>query len=289
MERIADALELARQNAAPAGVIRSNRVTRLHEEEDQPPTAAEIKYTRTRTVTVPAEMLREQRIVAGFDSGGYKDAYKILCTQIVQRLRDNGWNALAVTSPGSREGKTLTAINLAISLGREVDQTVLLVDADLRSPRIHRYFGLPPGPGLSDFLISNTPLQDILVHPGLGRFVILPGGKPILNSSEMLGSQKMMSLVQELKTRYPSRIVVFDLPPVLSAADALAFAPYVDAAVMVVEEGGSDRDEVQRAAEMLSSTRLIGTILNKSRQAEIVPAEERRPGWFGRLFGSGQD
>ena len=287
MERIADALELARQNAVPAGVIRSNRVTSLRE-EDKPPAAADVKYTRTRTFTVSPGTLREQRIVAGFDSGGYKDAYKILCTQIVQRLRDNGWNALAVTSPGSREGKTLTAINLAISLGREVDQTVLLVDADLRTPRIHRYFGLPPGPGLSDFLISNTPLQDILVHPGLGRFVILPGGKPILNSSEMLGSQKMMALVQELKNRYPSRIVVFDLPPVLSAADALAFSPYVDAAVMVVEEGGSDRDEVQRAAEMLSSTRLIGTILNKSRQADVAPAEERRPGWFGRLFGSRQ-
>jgi capsular exopolysaccharide synthesis family protein len=288
VDRIADALELARQNATPAGVIRSNRVTQLRE-EDHPPAAAEIKYTRTRTVTVSAETLRDHRIVAGFDSGAYKDSYKILCTQIVQRLRDNGWNALAVTSPGSREGKTLTAINLAISLGREVDQTVLLVDADLRTPRIHRYFGLPPGPGLSDFLVANTPLQDILVHPGLGRFVVLPGGKPILNSSEMLGSQKMMALVQELKNRYPSRIVVFDLPPVLSAADALAFSPYVDAAVMVVEEGGSDRDEVQRAAEMLSSTRLIGTILNKSRQAEIESAEPRAPGWFGRLFGRETD
>ncbi len=284
MERIADALELARRNAAPAGVIRSNRVTRLHEEMEPPP-ADGIKYTRTRTVTVSPETLREQRIVAGFDSGGYKDAYKILCTQILQRLRDNGWNALAVTSPGSREGKTLTAINLAISLGREVDQTVLLVDADLRSPRVHRYFGLPPGPGLSDFLIANTPLQDILVHPGIDRFVILPGGNPILNSSEMLGSQKMMALVQELKNRYPSRIVIFDLPPVLSAADALAFSPYVDAAVIVVEEGGSDREAVQHAAEMLSSTRLIGTVLNKSRQSKIAPAEARRSGWLGRMFG----
>ncbi len=287
MERIADALERARQNAAPTGVIRSNRVTRLHEESTEAAAGdgAEIKYTRTRTVTVPVETLREQRIVGGFESGGYQDAYKILCTQILQRLRENGWNALAVTSPGSREGKTLTAINLAISLSRELDQTVLLVDADLRTPRIHRYFGLPPGPGLSDFLISNTPLQDILVHPGIGRFVILPGGRPILNSSEMLGSQKMMSLVQELKSRYPSRIVVFDLPPVLSAADALAFAPYVDAAVMVVEEGGTDRDEVQRAAEMLSSTRLIGTILNKSRQVGLMHEQATKIGRFGRLFG----
>jgi Mrp family chromosome partitioning ATPase len=161
---------------------------------------------------------------------------------------------------------------------------VLLVDADLRSPRIHKYFDLPPGPGLSDFLLSNTPLEDILVHPGLGRFVILPGGKPLFNSSEMLGSQKMMALVQELKSRYPSRIVLFDLPPVLSAADALAFSPYVDAAVMVVEEGGTGRDDVLRAAEMLGSTRLIGTILNKSRQPAAAPETQARS-WFGRLFG----
>jgi exopolysaccharide/PEP-CTERM locus tyrosine autokinase len=282
LDRIADALERARESAAPAGVIRSNRVTRLREESHEAD-PAEIRYTRTRTVQVAPAALREQRIVGGFEAGGYKDSYKILCTQILQRLRENGWNALAVTSPRGREGKTLTAINLAISLSQEVDQTVLLVDADLRTPGIHGYFDLPPGPGLSDFLISKTALADILVHPGIERLVILPGGRPLANSSEMLGSQKMMALVQELKNRYPSRIVVFDLPPVLSAADALAFAPYVDAAVLVVEEGGTDLAEVQRAAEMLDSTRLIGTVLNKSRQAGVVD-ESPAPGWLGRLL-----
>ena len=285
MDRIADALERARENAGPIGVIRSNRTTRRREENGDAG-SGRIRYTRTRTVTISAEVLREQRIVGGFESGAYKDSYKILCTQILQRLRHNGWNALAVTSPRGREGKTLTAINLAISLAQEVDQTVLLVDADLRTPHVHRYFGLPAGSGLSDFLIGNASVEDILVHPGIARFVILPGGGALLNSSEMLGSQKMMSLVQELKTRYPSRIVIFDLPPVLSAADSLAFSPYVDAAVLVVEEGGTDRDDVHRAAEMLSSTRLIGTVLNKSRQVKSVgypPQQTDQPGrWFRR-------
>lgn len=283
MDRIADALERVRQEAGPVGVIRPNRTARPRPQAHVAgPT--EIRYTRTRTVTVSRELLREQRIVAGFEAGSYKDSYKILCTQVLQRLRENGWNALALTSPGAREGKSLTAINLAVSLALEVDQTVLLVDADLRSPRIHRSFGLPPGPGLSDYLISNTPLEDILIHPGIGGFVILPGGRPIVNSSEMLGSQKMMSLVQELKSRYPSRIVLFDLPPVLSAADALAFSPYVDAAVLVVEEGGTDRHEIQRAAEMLGSTRLIGTVMNKSRHVQLEGEPESKTGWFGRLF-----
>lgn len=285
MDRIAQALDRVREETGPVAVMRQNR--RAHQRPESATEPGEIRYTRTRTVEVSRELLREQRIVAGFEAGSYKDSYKILCTQVLQRLRENGWNALALTSPGAREGKSLTAINLAVSLALEVDQTVLLVDADLRSPRIHRYFGLPPGPGLSDYLISNTPLEDILVHPGIGGFVILPGGRPIVNSSEMLGSQKMMNLVQELKSRYPSRIVLFDLPPVLSAADALAFSPYVDAAVLVVEEGGTDRNEIQRAAEMLGSTHIIGTVLNKSRQVDGEGAEERtdKPaGWPWRLF-----
>lgn len=286
MDRIADALDRARKDAEPAGVIRSNRVTRLH---DEPNAGGGIRYSRTRTVKVSRETLREQRIVSAFESGAYKDSCKILCTQILQRLREQNWNALAVTSPGAREGKSLTAINLAISLALEVDQTVLLVDADLRAPRIHRHFGLQADPGLSDYLISNTPVEDILVHPGIGRFVILPGGQPIPNSSEMLGSQKMMNLVKELKSRYPSRIVVFDLPPVLSSADALAFSPYVDAAVLVVEEGVTDRDEVQRAVEMLSSTRLLGTVLNKSRQIGVGHDDAGRRGWLGRLFAPKED
>ncbi|MEO8136726.1 MAG: CpsD/CapB family tyrosine-protein kinase [Betaproteobacteria bacterium] len=291
MDRISDALERARENAIPVGAIRSNRVTRLREEIPESPvpeTPAGIRYTQTRTVHIAPEVLREHRLVDGFGAGNYRDSYKILCTQVLQRLRENDWNALAVTSPAGGEGKTLTAINLAISLSHEVDCTVLLVDADLRAPGIHRCFGLPAGPGLGDYLTARVALADVLVHPGIDRLVLLPGGTPLANSSEMLGSQRMMNLVQELKGRYPSRIIVFDLPPVLSAADALAFSPYVDAAVLVVEEGASDREQVQRAAEMLGSTRLLGTVLNKSRQARSVDST-RRPGWLARLLRRGKD
>ncbi|MFN0040747.1 MAG: hypothetical protein ACKVP2_14645 [Burkholderiales bacterium] len=287
MDKISEAMERARRMdggvGAPAAT-RSGRVTPLRE----PPVTAMppekgIRYTRTRTVEVSRKTMRENRIVAGFDSGPYKDAFKILGTHILQRLKEGGWNALAITSPGSREGKSLTAINVAISLGLEVDRTVLLVDADLRAPRIHRQFGLPDGPGLSDYLISDMPLENILIHPGLGRFVILPGGVPIRNSSELLGSEKMFQLVQELKGRYPARIVIFDLPPLLAAADALAFAPHVDAAVLVIEEGGTHREEVQRAANMLGTTPLIGTVLNKSVHAQAESKGENPGGWFARL------
>lgn len=264
MERIREALERAREERVHTGKGFGGSNQPAASQAKGSETVDQIEYTQTRTIKVSRDFLREQRIVSGFEPGIFTDAYKILRTQVLQKMRENGWNALAVTSPGEDEGKTLTAINLAISLAMEVDQTVLLVDADLRHPRVHQHFGMHDGPGLSDYLTSGTPLEEMLVHPGIGRFVILPGGKPLLNSAEMLRSPKMVELVQELKSRYPSRIVLFDLPPVLSAADALAFSPYVDAALLVVEEAKTKNEDIVRAAGLLESTHLIGTVLNKS-------------------------
>jgi protein-tyrosine kinase len=115
------------------------------------------------------------------------------------------------------------------------------------------------------------------VHPaGIQGLVILPGGKSLINSAEMLNSPKMSRLVDELKTRYPSRIVLFDLPPVLTTADAVAFAPYVDAALLVVEEGRTSIQDAQRANELLKDTHLIGAVLNKSLS---MPADDMQAGW----------
>lgn len=260
MERIKEALERARQERQQAGGAFGAAVSR-----GAAPTApSQIVYTQTRQAEVSKEFLRGKRIISGFDPDSFTDAYRILRTQVLQRLRENKWNVLAVTSPGLNEGKTLTAINLAISLAMEVNYTVLLVDADLRHPNVHTYFGLEPEFGLSDYLLSDKPLQEILVHPGIQGLVVLPGGKPLANSSEMLSSPKMSRLVEELKTRYPSRIVLFDLPPLLATSDAIAFAPYVDAALLVLEEGKTSTQDAQYATELLKDTHLIGAVLNKS-------------------------
>ncbi|HZP87844.1 MAG TPA: CpsD/CapB family tyrosine-protein kinase [Burkholderiales bacterium] len=243
----------------------------------------DIRYTHTRCVDVARALLRRNRVISGFDRCFYTDVYRILATQVSQRLRTNGWSTLAVTSPGRSEGKTLTAINLAVSLAAEFNQTALLVDADLWRPSVSTYFGLEGEAGLSDYLLSNKPLGDLLIHPGIPGFVFLPGGAPSAKSSEALGSYSMGELVQELKTRYLGRIVVFDLPPLLDTADVLAFAPYIDAALLVVEEGKTLRGDVKRACELLTNTHLLGTILNKSTEVK-VPRESRRrfAKWFSR-------
>jgi exopolysaccharide/PEP-CTERM locus tyrosine autokinase len=210
-------------------------------------------------------VLKENRIVLGMESGPFTDSYDLLRTQILQRFKENNWNVLAVTSPGSGEGKTLTAINLAISIAREVDYTVLLVDANLRHPWMLEHFGLPERKGLSDYLTGDIPIEELLVKPSrVEHLVLLPGGHRLEHSAEMLSSPKMEQLVADMKSRYHSRIIIFDLPPVLSSADALAFSPYVDAALLVIEEGVTQKEDLEHTVDLLKSTNIVGTVLNKS-------------------------
>ena len=237
----------------------------------------EIVYTQTRTIDIADEVLRERRVLAGFERGAFLDSYKILRTQVMHRLREHGWNVLGITSPGKQEGKTLTAVNLAISLAMDTTQTVLLVDADLTNPSAHHAFGLEECGGLVDYLLDGIPAEHLLIHPGIGRFVLMPGGRAIQHSAEALTSPKMASLVEEFKHRYPSRIVLFDLPPLLQTADVLAFSPYTDALLLVVEDGKTSREDIERALQLVKgSTPVLGTVLNKAGKAQMTPATMKR-------------
>jgi protein-tyrosine kinase len=211
---------------------------------------------------VNREFLRRQRIIAGLEPCAYVDAYKVLRTRILQKMRERGWNTLAVTSPNAKAGTTVTAINLAISLALEVNQTVLLVDANLRNPSIHRSFGITPKEGLTDHLLDNVPINNLILHPhGIDQFMLLPGSRPLINSAEMLSSPQMALLAGSLKHHDAQRFIVYDLPH-LKTADALAFIPLVDAVLLVIEAGTTTEVELQQAIEHLQGTPIIGTLLN---------------------------
>ena len=224
-------------------------------------------YTQTKVVKVPDETLRKNRVLAGSPEEPWVNAYKLLRTRVLHRLREmDNANTLAITSPAPGAGKSLTSINLALSIALEVNKTVLLVDADLRRPSLHTYLGLKPKYGLSDYLTRGIPLEKMLINPGIGRFVVLPAGRQRSDSAELLTSPRMEKLVKELKQRYHSRYIIYDLPPMLAVADVLAFAPYVDATMLVVEEGKSREEDIAHSCELLQKMNFIGAVLNKSRE-----------------------
>jgi protein-tyrosine kinase len=266
MERIKQALEKARQERAlrqgGSAAVTSARVPGAR--------GGDIPTAQTLSIELDDAVLRENRIITGLEPGPFTEAYNILRTQVLQRFKENNWNVLGITSPGSGEGKTLTAINLAISIAREVDYSVLLVDANLRHPWMLEHFGLSGRKGLSDYLTGDVPLPELLIQSGrIEHLTLLPAGQPLVNSAEMLNSPKMVDLVRDMKSRYHSRIIIFDLPPVLTSADALAFSPYVDAVLLVLEDGRTQKPDVERAVELLSNTNIVGTVLNK---AEPMPS-----------------
>lgn len=260
MERIKQALEKARQERQ----IRQDGDTAPKPVAPMPE-AGTTGEAVTPTVSLDEAILRENRVIAGLAPSPFTDAYNLLRTRILQTFREHDWNTLGVTSPGPSAGSTLTALNLAISIAREVDYTVLLVDANLRDPTLLEHLGLQPRPGLSDYLSSDIDCAELFFRPGIvEHLMILPGGQPLANSAEMLNSPRMGRLAEEMKSRYQTRIVIYDLPPVLSSSDALAFAPHLDAALLVLEEGVTQKQELEQAVDLLSVTNIIGTILNKA-------------------------
>lgn len=227
-------------------------------------TSTAIDYSQTLVAKADADRLLEHRIVAMADNHPIATAYKVLRTHVLQRMRANHWQSLAITSPRDGNGKTVTAINLAISLARDVKHTVLLVDLDLRRPSLATHFYAEPRPGLSDYITDDVPIEDILVNPGIERLVLLPCNHSFMHSSEVLCSPKMIELVEELKGRYPDRLVLFDMPPILVSDDVIAFLPYVDAALLVIEDGRTTKDELGEACRLLGEDKFLGTVLNKS-------------------------
>lgn len=263
MERIKQAMERARQERELSGVGPAETSFLPTRPRGAP---SQITYTQTRIFKVDPEVLRRNRVIGGSSDDGVVDAYRMLRTRVLQRLHEHDWKSLAITSPGPGEGKTLTAVNLALSLAMEVNHTVLLVDLDLRRPSVHGLFGFQPEHGVADYLFSDIPMSSILFTPSVERLVILPGNTRQENSSELLSMPRTREMVEEITTRYPERIVIFDLPPVLLVDDAIAFAPYVDAFLLVVEEGETVKPALTEARELLKNVNLLGTVLNKGEE-----------------------
>jgi protein-tyrosine kinase len=203
------------------------------------------------------------RLVADDHGHPISDVYRLLRAQLLQRMKKFGISALAVTSARSGDGATTSAANLAISIALDVNQTVLLVDLNLRDPSIYRKFGLNPTYGIDNYLRGECELKQCLINPGLQRLVVLPAHTPKGGEiAEMISSPRMAALTKELRNRYADRIILFDTPPLLESGETLGFLPNVEGVLFVARSGRTKRAELDRAADLLKHFRVIGTVLN---------------------------
>jgi Mrp family chromosome partitioning ATPase len=223
-------------------------------------------------VQLDGARLEREHILPPSAGGANGGAYKLLRTQVLRRLDQLQANTLAVISPTAGAGKTLTAINLAIAIAADHRRTALLVDLDLRNPSVHRRLGFEPTLGIEDCLQDDRPVQEAIVRVvGYERLAVLPARAVVEHSSELLTSERAARLVAELRARYTNRVIIFDLPPVLLTDDALAFSRSVQAGLMVVGEGRTQRNELMRSMQLLRELTIVGTVLNGSREPVAAP------------------
>jgi protein-tyrosine kinase len=203
-------------------------------------------------------------IVALEEESPASEQYKILREQLKRLRTEAGIRDIAITSPVKRDGKTTVAVNLAASVALEYEQKVLLIDADLRAPGIHRYFNADPSPGLTDYLGSNSNagLKGLIRETHLSGLKIIPAGKPSRFASELLGKDKLRRMLDEIHTTLPGYVVVIDSPPVLATPDPLVLSRQVDGVIIVMRAGKTPKDYLVKTLALLNSDKVLGVVLN---------------------------
>jgi non-specific protein-tyrosine kinase len=257
--KLRQALDKARlfrsEDSAPQ-VIDIRSIPQAAEAEWAPP-----QYTVSTRVELDEQALIANRCVCFRTDAPELEYYKVLRTKIQHIAHSKGWNAVMIASPRECAAKTLTAVNLALTFAKAFNQTVMLVDCDLRRQQVQRLLGYQSEFGLVDYLVDRRPLQELIVWPSIGQMTVISGGRSVPNSAELMGSPRMRSLVAELKSRYEDRTILFNSAPVLEGADALSLAALVDGIVVVVAEGDTGMRDVKKAVGMLPTEKLIGYAL----------------------------
>lgn len=280
MERIQKAMELARAQRS-GGAGSATPITADASLPDPPPVVVPLCVTpseksagrsssRQSTFTIPLrrEVLRERRLVLPEDRGAAAHAYRMLRAGLMGWIRSNPRRIIGVTSPSEAEGKTLTAVNVAMQLANEPGFEVTLVEFDLRRPVLAQLFDIAERPGVEAVLQGTSQLDDVTVGiTGLERLRLVPAGR-VATAMDSLAGPMPEQLLASLANRHSGAIVIVDLPPALLSSDVLTLVPSLDGVLVVASEGRTRRDDLRKLAAMLRDVRIIGTVLNQASEFE---------------------
>jgi protein-tyrosine kinase len=259
MEQIREAVERARAGSqAMAGVA-------LEPARTLGPSPS-IDGGRIKDAEIDRARLEAHRIVAHQAADPRSKSFDMLRTQVLQSMDQNNWQIVAVTSPTAGCGKTLTAINMALSIARQTERAVFLLDLDLHKPQVASCLGLRPKFGVVSVLEGRASLKDAttLARVGSHQMMVLPTESRVVDSSELIASRAMGKMLQDIKRDFPSHTIVIDLPPILSSDDVIALLPLIDCVLLVAAVGTSTISELKECQNHLQSTALLRIVLNKA-------------------------
>jgi Mrp family chromosome partitioning ATPase len=279
MEHIQRAVELAKSRGnvqagrpvpaapyAPTDAPASNSPAPQSPRRDLDWAAGAAPGPEPRVVTLDSAQLETMRIIAHDVMDRRSKSYDMLRTQVLRTMDQQRWQLLAVTSPTPGCGKTLTAINLALSIARQPEKSVLLVDLDLQRPRIAGTLGLKCDIGLLGVLEEQAGLHDAVIEAQIGKvkLKVLPCEKSTSHSSEWMSSRQMSSLIHAIRNDFNSHVVVLDMPPILTSDDVISILPQLDCALLVAAVGVTTMSDIEQCNRHLHSAEVVRVILNKS-------------------------
>lgn len=251
---------------------------------------------RPAVVSRQVELDLDALTVAGFVSPNaprsqIADQYRVIKRPLIANAMGKGatpvanGNLIMVTSAVAGEGKSFNALNLALSIATELNNTVMLVDADVARPSILRMLGLPASRGLLDLLVdSKTDLSQVLLRTNIDKLTLLPSGTPHPRATELLASDAMNTLIGDIARRYSDRIVIFDSPPLLLTTESRVLATHMGQIVVVVHAEKTLRNDVQHALATIESCPVKMMVLN---QAKVGAGEGYGYGGYGQGYGYG--
>lgn len=224
---------------------------------------------RFREVGCDFDRFAENRIISN-EQDPVLNAYRVLRTRVLQRMEEHNWKTLAIVSPGAGAGKSVTAINLAIAIGSKQGSRATLVDLDFYRPRIAKYLGLKETPSILDFFEGKTTLPEVTVKPDLTDVLVIGNERVSRRGAEHLTSARADELIARTVNEYASRVVIFDMSPVLGCDDTIAFLPKVDCVLLVAASGQTRVSELKETQRILKASNVIGTVLNKA-PSSLIP------------------
>ena len=213
--------------------------------------------------SIPDDIVLNDKVVSFFaPSSMVTEQFRRLRTLIIKPGVVNTPKIIMVASAVSGEGKSLVSVNLASIIAAELNSYALLVDCDLRNPSLTRWFGLQEKKGLSDYLTGKAEMQDLLLKTSIDKLSILSGGSIQDNPVELVGSNKMKTLIQDLKSRYEDRYIIIDSSPILATTEPSVLNEMVDGIILVIKSGDTPRETIQQAVKLLNKNKILGVVLN---------------------------